>query len=320
MRPATGQEPSRTQIRTTAAGVVTTLDIAYDGDAPAQEKTNAVVSRTYVTDESGRIVRFCDPDCTAGNPVYTVAWNAHGDAVSVSRIDPATGAATPANRYAYLTWGTPATTVLAGFSDLRFRYLYVGAADVQWDDTIGQGLLYMHARTYSPTVGRFLQPDPARADANLYAYAGNSPVTRVDTSGTQPDAWARGALLFMVWREYSWIDHIVRGFVAPTIGAWVVTTGPLGWVKAIAFAFGWFVGDSVRRDKVEVGDRRRAFVYYRDDLRRVTVVFDIRRATSSHVIKLGFMIFRGGRGCARDIAHGLHDSWNDDFLRSCRRP
>jgi hypothetical protein len=41
----------------------------------------------------------------------------------------------------------------------------------------------MHARHYSPTLGRFLQPDPARAEANHYGYAGNGPVSRVDPSG-----------------------------------------------------------------------------------------------------------------------------------------
>ncbi len=41
----------------------------------------------------------------------------------------------------------------------------------------------MHARTYSPVLGRFLQPDPARAEENLYAYAKSSPVTAVDPSG-----------------------------------------------------------------------------------------------------------------------------------------
>ena len=41
----------------------------------------------------------------------------------------------------------------------------------------------MHARTYSPTLGRFLQPDPIAAEGNLYAYAGNSPITKADPSG-----------------------------------------------------------------------------------------------------------------------------------------
>ena len=41
----------------------------------------------------------------------------------------------------------------------------------------------MHARHYSPALGRFLQPDPARAEENGYAYTANSPVTKTDPSG-----------------------------------------------------------------------------------------------------------------------------------------
>jgi uncharacterized protein RhaS with RHS repeats len=46
------------------------------------------------------------------------------------------------------------------------------------------GLAYMHARHYSPALGRFLQPDPDGSEANLYAYAANNPVTEIDPDGT----------------------------------------------------------------------------------------------------------------------------------------
>jgi hypothetical protein len=42
----------------------------------------------------------------------------------------------------------------------------------------------MHARHYSPALGRFIQPDPDRSEANLYAYAANNPVTELDPDGT----------------------------------------------------------------------------------------------------------------------------------------
>jgi len=60
----------------------------------------------------------------------------------------------------------------------------VGEFDVQWDTVHGLGLLYMHARHYAPTLGRFLQPDPDGSEDNLYAYAANSPVTELDPDGT----------------------------------------------------------------------------------------------------------------------------------------
>ena len=90
----------------------------------------------------------------------------------------------------YATWGRPTVSTHNGIGDLGFRYLYVGASDVQWDGELGLGLLYMHARHYSPVLGRFLQPDPSAAETNLYGYAENSPVTKVDPSGTHSDVLA----------------------------------------------------------------------------------------------------------------------------------
>jgi RHS repeat-associated protein len=69
--------------------------------------------------------------------------------------------------------------------NLRLRFLYVGRFGVAWDDFgFGLGLHHMGARHYSPTLGRFLQPDPSAAEANLYGYAGDSPVTNADSQGT----------------------------------------------------------------------------------------------------------------------------------------
>lgn len=172
----------RTQVKeTTAGGVVTTTDLRYARDAVVQESVNGNVTRTYAIDDGGRVIEVCDPDCAAGT-VYLVTWNGHGDATGLWRKN-ADGTLTLANSYTYSGWGMPTTTVAPTFSDLHFRFLYVGAFDVQWDDSFGLHLLYMHARTYIPSLGRFLQPDPARADGNLYRYAANNPTTYSDPTG-----------------------------------------------------------------------------------------------------------------------------------------
>jgi RHS repeat-associated protein len=174
----------RIQIKeTTSGGTVTTTDLRYQGDTVVQEFVGGTVSRTYATDDTGRIVEVCDPDCSSGT-IYVVVYNGHGDATGLWKQE-TSGAVTLANSYTYSTWGNPTTTVNsgAGFSDLKLRFLYVGASDVQWDSSFGLNLAYMHARHYSPALGRFIQPDPSGAEENLYGYAINSPLTKTDPSG-----------------------------------------------------------------------------------------------------------------------------------------
>jgi RHS repeat-associated protein len=163
-------------------GAAVTTTFRYQGSSIAQELTGGTLARTYLTDEAGTIVKVCDPDCTGANPAYLVTYNGHGDALALWRIESA-GTLTLANSFSYSTWGTPTTATDNGYADLGFRFLYVGAHGVAWDNALGLGLLYMSARHYSPAMGRFLQPDPSALEANLYGYAENSPVTKTDPSG-----------------------------------------------------------------------------------------------------------------------------------------
>jgi RHS repeat-associated protein len=162
---------------------VTTRAFYYRGDAISQERINGTLSREYLVDEAGMILRFCDPSCANPTASYLVTWNGHGDALALWRIN-GDGTFTLANSYTYSTWGAPTTATHNGIADLGFRFLYVGRFDVQWDNFAGLGLYYMHARHYAPAIGRFVQPDPIRAETNLYAYSDDSPVTHIDPEGT----------------------------------------------------------------------------------------------------------------------------------------
>jgi RHS repeat-associated protein len=186
-------EGRRTQIKTTPAnGTPTDLDFRYQGSSIVEERTNGTVTRQYLVDEAGAIVKLVIPAGQANAGTYLVTWNGHGDALALHKIDPVNGTLTLANTYTYSTWGAPTTATHNSIPDLGFRFLYVGQFDVQWDNALGLGLHYMQARHYSPSIGRFLQPDPTRLDPNVYTYTDGSPVTRIDPSGTRFLDWERG--------------------------------------------------------------------------------------------------------------------------------
>jgi RHS repeat-associated protein len=166
---------------------VATREFRYQGDAIVEEKltdaTHAgVVVRSYVVDESGSAVKLTIPGSESNPGDYLISWNGHGDALGLWRIN-TDGTLTLANSFTYSTWGAATVGTHNGYPDLGFRFRYVGEFDVQWDDVHGLGLYYMHARHYSPTLGRFLQPDPDRSEANLYGYAADNPVTEIDPDG-----------------------------------------------------------------------------------------------------------------------------------------
>ncbi len=178
-------EGHRTRIVETAAGGgVTTTDFRYQGDAVVEESVNGSVARRFTVDDAGRIVTMTIPSGGSAG-TYLATWDGHGDALGLWKEN-ADGSLTLANSFTYGTWGNPTTTVAGSFSDLGFRYQYVGAMDVQWDNSFGLGLLYMHAREQSPALGRFIEPDPARFLADMYSYAANAPTTKTDPTGLDP--------------------------------------------------------------------------------------------------------------------------------------
>ncbi len=176
-------EGHRTQIKEYTAGTLSkTIDFIYQGDAVVQEKTNGTISREYVVDDAGTVIKFCDPNCGSPTATYLVTWNGHGDAMALFKVN-GDGTLTLANSFTYSSWGAPTTATHNSIADLGFRFLYVGAHDVQWDNFSGLALHYMHARHYAPAIGRFLQPDPSGEEDQRYRYAGNNPVSAVDPDG-----------------------------------------------------------------------------------------------------------------------------------------
>jgi RHS repeat-associated protein len=175
-----GHRTSITETPASGSAVVTTF--RYAGDAVVAEYRDGTLLREYTTDDAGTISKVTVPAGLTGVGTYLVTWNGHGDALALYRIE-TSGTLTLANSFSYSTWGKPTTATHNSIADLGFRFLYVGASDVQWDAAYGLDLLYMPARHYAPALGRWLQPDPARADGNEYSYARNAPVSRIDPDG-----------------------------------------------------------------------------------------------------------------------------------------
>ena len=46
-------------------------------------------------------------------------------------------------------------------------------------------MVYMRARYYDPSIGRFCNEDPAKVEFNWFAYANNNPITSVDKTGKE---------------------------------------------------------------------------------------------------------------------------------------
>ena len=84
---------------------------------------------------------------------------------------------------AYDEYGIPASTN-AG------RFQYTGQA---WIPELG--MYYYKARIYSPTMGRFLQTDPAGYPdgPNWYAYTRNDPINGRDPSGLDTTCYSNGS-------------------------------------------------------------------------------------------------------------------------------
>ena len=82
------------------------------------------------------------------------------------------------NTYSYLPFGEK----LSSTGSAGNLFTFSGASGVL---DLGDGLYRMVHRTYSPSLGRFLQPDPTgfAGGLNLYRYADNAPSLLIDPSG-----------------------------------------------------------------------------------------------------------------------------------------
>jgi RHS repeat-associated protein len=152
----------------TQGGATTTF--TFDGINPVTE-TDGTTTTSYLsgTDTDEQLTR------TEGSTTTSFLRDLQGSPVALAD---ATGA--PVTSYTFDPFGGQSTTGAASTNR-------VGFTGHQRDQS---GLIYMRARYYSPSLGRFISEDPsglAGGDTNLHAYVGNSPLAATDPLGLFPD-------------------------------------------------------------------------------------------------------------------------------------
>lgn len=164
-------------VYTNIDGAETEYEIGVDG-LRWRKKTDAQITN-YLYDDAGNLL--CEDDDTyvvcdnrviakkIGNVYYYYVYNAHGDVVML--VDE-TG--NIKNTYQYDAWGS----IVAQNESIKNNHKYAG----EYLDN-DSGLVYLRARYYEPSIGRFISEDPARDDLNWYVYAKNNPVNAIDPSG-----------------------------------------------------------------------------------------------------------------------------------------
>ncbi|MEA1677476.1 RHS repeat-associated core domain-containing protein [Nitrospirillum sp. BR 11163] len=200
-----GYDAENRLVSVTGGGV--TAAYAYDAQGRRKSKTVNGTTTVYLTDADGReVVEY------AGAGGATAAWYAYGLGANevlaqmnaaagtratmipdiqgslIGTLNSGTGALT---KVGYLAFGENP----AAYAGATFRYTGQ-RLDPETGGSASQpsGLYDYRARAYSPTLGRFLQPDPAgySAGANLYAYVSNDPLNLTDPTGLVQDGASAG--------------------------------------------------------------------------------------------------------------------------------
>ena len=177
---------------------------AYDGRGRRKSRTVSGATTVYVTGAEDQ--ELLEYNGTTGAPSATYAVNLGGSLDEVLNHATLGGARQTLvpdiqgsiiasldsggtlTKVAYQAFGESATAVASGPGPR-----YTGRRldpETATGSAQPNGLYYYRARTYSPTWGRFLQPDPIgpAGGINLYAYVQNDPLNLTDLLGLTPDA------------------------------------------------------------------------------------------------------------------------------------
>ncbi len=174
-----------------------TLYINVRGELVAKRSLKLVESEgikvcTAVRQEDGSIVSQCETKSATPKTVATNTWLHTDERGSLRSASDDTGARL--FRRDYLPYGARHLVTSTPSGKKVARTDGPSAEKLEAHGFIGErndeetGLMYLHARYYDPTMGRFVSPDPSHplkegVGLNPYAYSGNNPINRIDRNG-----------------------------------------------------------------------------------------------------------------------------------------
>ena len=163
------------------AAIGSDTQFSYDGRGNRLSATRAGVTTRYIYDPWGNLMAEADSNGVTHKYIYgkgllAVAtssarycyhFNGTGSTVALTDMTQAV-----VNSYAYEPFGQ----ILGQQETIPQPFKFVGQYGVMAEPN---GLYYMRARYYDPSVGRFISEDPlgfGGGDVNLYAYVRNNPI------------------------------------------------------------------------------------------------------------------------------------------------
>jgi len=202
-----------------------TVIYTYDGMGNRLQAVRSGVTTRYIYDASGNLIAEADGNnnitkyyiygkglmamVTVAGDIYCYHFNATGSTIAMTN-----SSQTVVNKYAYTPFGIISQQVEA----VSQPFKYVGQYGVTAEPN---GLYYMRARYYDPTIGRFISEDPAGfggGDVNLYAYVGNNPVLIIDPTGLCGEIQKGKTIM----EYYAKVEEVLKPYL---VGGGLVVTG-----------------------------------------------------------------------------------------------
>ena len=210
-------------LRTHKAKASTHNYYRYDGQMGMQDvevKPGVLNITNY-----GLGARGVDIGSTNGDVWYPV-YDGHGNMVAT--LSKSGSGYNVSNRRSYDPWGNLRLGSI--YTEPNGRY----CANLGHKTDDESAMIYMRARYYEPSAGRFISEDRVMSRANWYIYCNNNPVTRSDRSGNIEDEDAQTKLAVEVIGAFLSLIGLVAA---------ALTAGPeartMAWAGLI-FLAGWF--------------------------------------------------------------------------------